>query len=132
MTVKKYTGSERRQFVRLDYVMPLACKVCKRATISKLFQGYTMDVSKSGLMCTMKDRVKKNDIVWLSFNKTTLSICEDLERRTLVYQNGIVGKVVRIKRKTKDAYSVGIQFLTREEKNLSNIYPKIFFLDKKK
>ena len=130
MAEKKYRGPERRQFVRLDYITPVACKVCKRATLSKLFQGYTMDISRSGLMCNIKDKVKKDDIVWLSFDRTTLTICEDLEKHSLIYQNGVVGKVVRVERKKKDAYNVGIQFLTREEKNLTNIYPKFYFTNK--
>jgi len=126
---KTYKGPERRQFVRLDYTSPLAYKVCKRKTISTLFQGYTVDISQTGLLCNIKDKVKKNDIVWLSFDRATLSICRDLEKRILIYQNGIVGKVVRVAPKGKNTYHVGIQFITREEKNLTNIYPKIHFLE---
>jgi c-di-GMP-binding flagellar brake protein YcgR len=127
---KVYKGKERRQFVRLDYVAPLAYKVCKKKTVTRLLQGYTANISEAGLLCTIKEKVKKNDIIWFSFDRTTLGICEDLEKRSLIYQNGILGKVVRIVRKKKDAYNVGIQFITREEKNLTHIFPKIHFLKK--
>jgi len=124
-----YAGLERRKFVRLDYVVPLAYKVCKKKTVSKILQGYTADISRAGLLCNFKDKVHKNDILWLAFDRATLAICEDIERRSLIYQNGIVGKVVRIEPKKKDGtYNIGVQFLTREEKNLTHIYPKIHFL----
>lgn len=119
---------ERRQFVRLDYTAPLACKVCKRKTISMLLKGYTVNISQAGLLCNIKEKVRKNDILWLSFDRPTLSICEGLEKRSLIYQNGVIGKAVWIKRMKGDNYNVGIQFITREEKNLTNIYPKIHFL----
>jgi len=122
-----YKGQERRRFVRLDYVTPLAYKVCKEETIHKLLEGYTSDISPSGLLCTIKEKVKEDDILWLSFDRDTLTICQDLEKRSLIYQNGVIGKVVRVKEKADNNYEAGIQFITREEKNLTHIYPKIYF-----
>lgn len=130
MTKDSYKGKERRQFVRLDYLAPLACKVCKRSTVSKILQGYTSNISQAGLLCNIKDKVKKDDLLWLSFNRDILDFCADLEKRSLVYQNGVIGKVVRIERKIDGTYDIGIQFITREEKNLTNIYPKVYFLEK--
>ena len=132
MTEKKnaYTGSERRQFVRLDYVTPLAYKVCSQDTITKLLKGYTSDISQVGLLCNIKEKVVKDDILWISFDRSVLSACEDIEKRSLIYQNGIVGKVVRIEPKADSTFNVGIKFITREEKNLTNIYPQIYFLEK--
>ena len=127
MRQKKYGGKERRQFVRLEYVTPLAWKRCKKETISKLCQGYSMDVSQTGLLCNVKEKVSINEILWLSFNRTTLSICSDLEKKSLIYQNGVLGKVVRAQKKRNGIYHVGVQFITREEKNVSNIFPKIHF-----
>jgi len=124
-----YKGRERRKFVRLDYLAPLAYKVCKKSTVSKILKGYTSNISQSGLLCNIRDRVKKNDIMWISFNRDMLNICTDMETKSLVYQNGIVGKVIRTKHKRNGSYDVGIQFITREEKNLTNIYPKVYFLD---
>jgi hypothetical protein len=123
-----YKGPEHRKFIRLDYVTPLAYKVCKKKTIVKLLKGYTSDVSEAGLLCNIKYKPKKGDILWLSFDRATLLICEDLEKRSFIYQSGIIGKVVRISPKSDGSYDAGIQFLTREENNLTHIYPKIHFL----
>ena len=124
---KKYIGPERRKFIRLNYTKPLAYKVCKKATISKILKGYTSNISQSGVLCNLKEKVKKNDLLWLSFDRSTLSICEALEENSLIYQNGFIAKAVRIKRKYNGSYDVGLKLITREEKNLTNIYPKIHF-----
>lgn len=128
MAKKICSGSDRRDFVRLNYVAPVACKVCKRKTLSKIMEGYTANISESGVLCSISEKVKKNDILWLSFDRTTLNICEELEKRALIYQSGVIGKVVRIIPAGSDNYSVGIKFVTRQEKNLTNIFPKIHFL----
>ncbi len=128
---KNYKGLERRKFLRLNFSAPLAYKVCKKKTVSKLLEGYTANISQSGLLCNVKSKVKKDDLLWLCFNRDVLKICADLEKSCLVYQNGIIGKVVRVKHKSKDRYDVGIQFVTRKEQNLTNIYPKVYFLQKK-
>ena len=125
----EYKGSERRNFMRLDYRALLAYKVCREETINKLLQGYTADISRSGLLCNIKDRVNKDDILWLSFDRGTLNIFAEIERRSLIYQNGIIGKVVRIEQRNDDTYNVGVQFITREEKNSTNIYPKFHFIE---
>lgn len=124
-----YEGTERRNFIRLDYKAPITYKICKEETINRLMEGYTADISQSGLLCNLGNKVNKDDILWLSFDKGTLSIFEEIERRSLIYQNGIIGKVVRIEEKSDSTYDVGIQFVTREEKNLSNIYPGFQFMD---
>lgn len=127
---KKYNGPERRKFLRLEFVTPLGYKVCKQETITKLLEGYTSDVSQSGVLCNLKDKVSKGDILWLSFDRSTLTICHDIESKGFIYQNGIIGKVARIESKSDSTYNVGVQFITREETNQSNIYPKIYFVDK--
>ena len=124
-----YKGPERRQFVRLDFVTPIAYKVCKEETIRKILQGYSSDISQTGILCNIKDRVHKDDILWLSFDRSLLIICKDLEKNSLIYQNGVIGKVMRIEHQPDNTYNVGIRFITREEENLTHIYPKIHFSD---
>ncbi|MBU1726357.1 MAG: PilZ domain-containing protein [Candidatus Omnitrophica bacterium] len=130
MKRQKYKGPERREFVRLDYSAPLSCKVCKKETVAKILEGYTVNISKSGLLCSVGEKVRKNDILWLGFDRNALSFCSVLEKRALVYQNGIIGKVVRVELKDDGRYDIGIQFLTREEKNSTFIYSKEYFLEK--
>jgi hypothetical protein len=127
---KSYKGPDRRNFLRLEFKTPLQFKVCKKKTILMLLEGYTSNISQSGLLCHMSEKVKVDELLWLSFDRATLSICEELEKSALVYQNGIVGKVVRVVRKNSQSFDVGVRFLTREEKNLTHIYPKVYFTQK--
>lgn len=131
MKKSAHKGRERRKFTRLHFTAPLAYKVCKKKTISKLLQGYTSNISQAGLLCKIEERVHKNDLLWLAFDRSNLAICEQLEKESFIYQNGVIGKVVRLERKKDGTYDVGIQFLTRKEKNLTHIYPQIYFLKKK-
>jgi hypothetical protein len=114
--------SERRSFLRINHASPLAYKVCKKESISRLLEGYTSNISEAGILCNIREAVSTDDILWLSFDRGTLNICEELEKRALIYQNGIIGKVVRIDPKGFDNFDVGIKFLTREEKNWENAY----------
>ena len=124
---KKYSGHERRKFIRLDYVSPLNYKVCKKETVSRLLQGYTSDISEGGLRCNINGNIDKDKILWLSFDRSVLDVCRDIESKCLVYQNGVLGKVVWSQKKANNTCDVGIRFLTRQEKNLTHIYPKSYF-----
>jgi c-di-GMP-binding flagellar brake protein YcgR len=125
---KKYSKSERREFLRLDFIEPIAYKVCEKKVVSKLLKGYTSNISQSGVLCNINQRVSKNDVLWLSFDRYTLSTCEDIEKRCFIYQSGIFGKVVRVEAKKGGTYNIGIRFITREEKDRSNIYPEVYFM----
>ncbi|MBM3249528.1 MAG: PilZ domain-containing protein [Candidatus Omnitrophica bacterium] len=122
-----FKGKERRRFERLEHVRPLAFKVCKRKTVSRILRGYTSNISQSGLLCNIRDRVRKDDILWLSFDRATLEFCGGLEKKALIYQNGIIAKVIRSVKKPDGSSDVGLHFITREEKNLSHIYPRVKF-----
>jgi hypothetical protein len=114
--------SERRLFQRINYATPLAYKVCNKDTVSKLLEGYTSNISQAGILCNIKEQVNQDDILWLSFNRETLEICEELEKRALIYQKGVLGKVVRIEPRGSLNFDVGIKFITREEKSWSNVF----------
>jgi len=112
-----YGGAERREFMRLDCASPLAYKVCKEETLSKILEGYTVNISEAGLLCTLKNKVQLKDVLWLSFDKSVLFSCGQIEKRSLIYQNGVIGSVVRIDDRSNGTFDVGVRFLTREEKH---------------
>jgi c-di-GMP-binding flagellar brake protein YcgR len=125
-----FNGTERRKHPRISIESPLAYKVCNPNTLSKLFQGYTVNVSNSGLLCTMNNIVNIDDVLWLSFNKSVLLQCQEIEKHSFFYQNGILGKVVRVDTKDAGHFEVGINFLTKEEPNLTNIFSREYFVEK--
>ncbi len=114
--------SERREYARIDFASSLAYKVCRKETISRLLEGYTSNISQAGMLCNIRESVKAEDILWLSFDRSVLEICKDLEKKALIYQNGVIGKVVRIEPKGIDNFDVGIKYFTREERGWNNAY----------
>ncbi|MFA4992421.1 MAG: PilZ domain-containing protein [Candidatus Omnitrophota bacterium] len=125
-----YTQDERRSFVRLEYSVPLGFKICNKDTISKLCVGYSVNISQSGISCSIRQKVNPDDILWLSFDRATLDFCRELEKRALIYQNGIIGNVTRVQSEESGTYNIGIRFITIEEKNLGNIYPQVYFFER--
>ncbi|MDD5116746.1 MAG: PilZ domain-containing protein [Candidatus Omnitrophica bacterium] len=125
-----FVENERRHYTRLEYSTPLGFKVCNKETISKLCAGYSMNISQSGISCSIREKVNTDDILWISFDRATLDFCKDLEKRVLIYQNGIIGNVTRVEPEEPGTYCIGVRFITREEKNSNNIYPKIYFFEK--
>ena len=121
---------ERREYVRLKYHALLGFKVCDKKTVSKLCAGYTVDISQSGLLCNIQEKVNPDDILWLSFDRETLDFCKELEEKVLIYQNGVIGNVTRVEIEKTGDYSVGINFITRQEKDIGNIYSQVYFLEK--
>ena len=124
-----FSGPEKREYVRLEYSKPLAYKVCKQETLTKIFEGYTVNVSQIGLLCNLKDKVKIDDILWLSFDRNILIICKEVEKNSMIYQNGVIGKVVRVNNDPNGSFDVGVKFLTREEKELPDVKTSINFLE---
>ena len=125
-----YNQDEQRSFTRLEYSVPLGFKICNKETISKLCAGYSVNISQSGISCSIREKVNPDDILWLSFDRATLDFCRELEKRVLIYQNGIIGNVTRVETDEIGTYNIGIKFITREEKNFGNIYPQTYFFEK--
>ena len=59
-----------------------------------------------------------------------LSFCIEIDKKVFIYQNGIIAKVARVEALEDNSYDVGVQFILREEKNLSYIYPDVHFFKK--
>jgi len=96
-------------------------KVCKKATISKIMQGYTRNISNSGLLCSLNEKVSKGKILWLRLDLGALELCRDIEKKSVILQQGVLGKVVWQKKLSGSSYDTGIRFLTREEKPMPGL-----------
>lgn len=122
----KYKGKEKRQFIRLSYKTPLRYKVCKKDTIKKIMFGYTQNVSQSGLFCNIKEHVPLNSVLWLVLDMGALNICSEVERRSVILQHGILGRVVREHHKRDGSFDVGVRFLTRQTQADKDLFQKVY------
>ena len=72
--------------------------------------------------------MNEDDICGFLLTARTLSFCESLEKKYFIYQNGIIGKVVRVEDKDDVLMISGLQFITREEKNYAHFIQSVHFL----
>ena len=55
-----------------------------------------------------------------------LNICAEVEKRSVILQHGILGRVVRTYHKKDGSFDVGLRFLTREEPDDSALFQKAY------
>ncbi len=108
--------SDRRAVIRISCQTPLAYKICKEETISKIMQGYTHDISRDGVRCTFNEKVPIGCTLWLQLDTDALAMCEEIEKNSVILQHGILGKAIWVDKGKDNTYEVGLRFITRQEK----------------
>ena len=124
MTTTQASNQERREFFRLNFKTPVefisfnpareAAKVVK----DKEVRGLTSNISQSGILFqTETEPPKVSSLVWMTLDLRTLRICQEIEKKALVHNNGILGRVVRVEESplNRNSFDIGICFLTQEE-----------------
>ena len=112
--------NDRREFFRVPYVNTLKYK----AYTEKPVTGTARDISQSGILFqTEQEPPKLSSIVWLNLDMRTLKICQEIEARALIFNNGILGKVVRVEEdpETGKSYDVGVCFLRKDQRGTAGV-----------
>lgn len=105
---------ERREFFRL----PVRTSLEFKAYGEKKSHGTARNVSQSGILFqTDQEPPQLSSILWLNLDVRTLKICQEIESRALIHNNGILGKVVRVEEDADNgnAYDVGVCFLRKDQ-----------------
>ncbi len=118
---KKSKKKEKREFLRVNYDKPLTYRVIggpkNESFASKFMTAVSKNLSASGILFTT-NVVKVPDIasmVVLDVDYRTASVCQEIEKRALILDNKLVGRVVRIEDNEDDTCGVGIAFVKRTE-----------------
>jgi hypothetical protein len=82
-------------------------------------EGYSRNISNSGLMCNLNERVPSGNVLWLKLDSGALELCKDIEKNSVIIQQGVFGKVVWQKKQPDSSYDIGVRFITRKEKPVS-------------
>ncbi len=113
---------ERREYFRLKFNTPLEFKAYEtpetgpRAALS----ASTRNISQSGVLFqTDQAPPKLSSIVWMNLDMRTLKICQEIESKALIFNKGVLGKVVRVEEDAdnSNAYDVGVVFLSSSDKD---------------
>ena len=112
--------AERREFFRVPYATSLKYKAYNESSTSATVQN----VSQSGILFqTEQEPPKLSSIVWLNLDMRTLKICQEIESRALIFNNGILGKVVRVEEDadSEKSYDIGVCFLRKDQGNTDGV-----------
>ena len=114
---------ERREFFRLNFSTPVRFKTCdvkksqKSETIS---EASAKNISQTGILFqTENNPPQLSSILWMDLDMRTLKICQEIESKALIFNNGVLGKVVRVEEGSlkNNAYDVGVCFLRQDQKD---------------
>ena len=119
------SDQERREFFRLNFTAPVRFKTCEVKTAEEkssvdLFEGNSQNISQTGILFQTENKPPQlSSILWMDLDLRTLKICQEIESKALVFNNGVLGKVVRVEEgSSKDAiYNVGVCFLRKDQKD---------------
>jgi c-di-GMP-binding flagellar brake protein YcgR len=116
----------RREFFRIKFNSPVSFKsyavsqADREKAAAEETKATTQNISQSGILFqTEQAPPQLSSILWMNMDIRTLKICQEIESRALVFNNGLLGRVVRVEEDTKNntAYDVGVCFLTQDQKN---------------
>ena len=109
---------DRRQFFRVPYTSTLQYKAyADKATTAK-----AQNISESGILFqTENEPPKLSSIVWLNLDIRTMKICQEIESKALIFNNGILGKVVRVEEDSNKSYDVGVAFLRKDQRDAAGV-----------
>lgn len=115
-----YKGKERRQFLRYDFEKPLHFSIITSAKDKKgskdLINAVSKNLSASGILFTTKEVPRISSLLLLDLDYRTANICHEIEKRALILNNKLFGKVVRIEDNDEGTCNVGVAFITKSDK----------------
>ena len=123
--IPKPEGHERREFFRLKFETPVkfksysATKEQAKQTPSAA-SGVSQNISQSGILFqTDTTPPQLSSILWMHLDLRTLKICQEIEKRAIIFNDGLLGKVVRVEEdpKNNSLYDIGVCFLTQDQKD---------------
>ena len=115
---------ERREFFRLNYKTPVQFKSYESQGLQRSAKlvgpqdGNTQNISQNGVLFQTEEKPPQlSSIVWMSLDLRTLKICQEIEAKAIIFNNGVLGKVVRVEEDSdgSNTYDVGVCFLRKEQ-----------------
>ena len=111
--------SEKREFFRVDFRYPVKFRQVRESK-DQVRLATSSNISTSGILFRTRVLHLLSSIIWIDMDLRTLKICQEIEARALVHEEGLVGRVVRVEEDTEESqlYDVGVCFLRKNEADL--------------
>lgn len=125
---KPWPADERREFFRVEYRNAVKFRQLQDPQ-NDLKLGTTENISQSGLLFKSRVLPPLSSILWMDLDLRTLKICQEIESRALVYDKGLLGRVVRVEEDPEETkvYNVGVCFIRKDESGIARNLDQIVF-----
>lgn len=118
-------NAEKREFLRYRCDKPVSFKILlspkDKNPASKLTSGISKNLSASGILFASGTFPEIASILALDLDYRTTNICREIEENTLIIDNKLIGKVVRIEENDDGTYNIGVAFIKKSDQ----IFPEI-------
>ena len=114
-------ASERREFFRLNFKSPVQYKDLRA---KGPVEATTRNISQNGVLFQTGDNPPNlSSLVWMNLDMRTLKICQEIENRAIIFNNGVIGKVVRVEEDPEnvETYDIGVCFLRKEQRDSQEV-----------
>ncbi len=120
---KSPSPQERREFFRINFQTPVRYKTYPQTQASAeplaaVTKATAKNISQSGILFqTDANPPQLSSILWMNVDLRTLKICQEIEQRAIVYNNGLLGRVVRVEEDPSNhqVYDIGVCFITQDQ-----------------
>jgi len=116
--MSEFEGNDRREFLRYEYAKPLHFSIVSspkdRNSTPNLVNAITKNLSASGILFQTKEIPDIASLLILDLDFKTAKICREIERRAMIINNKLLGKVVRIEDSENGMCDVGVAFVTKD------------------
>ena len=117
----EFIGKEKREFLRYDHGTPISFSMLnspkEKSFSADLIDAISQNLSASGLLFVTKVQQVPDisSLLILDLDYRTASICQEIEKRALIVDNKILGRVVRIEDNEDGTCGVGVAFVTKTD-----------------
>ena len=116
------SDSNRREYPRFPYRVPLHFQVCTPQSIEDVCDGYTTNVSQGGLSFVTTAVPPLSSVIMLDVERQILVYCVALDNTVIEVNGQLLAKVVRvINDKHDDHYKVGVAFIMAGEETREDV-----------
>ena len=119
---RDYQKEDKRHFLRVDYKKPVHYSMVSSPkddkSMASLFKAVSKNLSASGLLFeTGSEKAPEiSSLIMLDLDYKTASICHEIEKRALIKNNKLLGRVTRIEDNGDGTCGVGVAFVTKSDR----------------
>ena len=113
---EEFQNGDRREFFRVDFRRPVKFRQVQDSE-DHLKIATIENISQSGILFKTRILPQLSSVLWMDMDFRTLNICREIEDNVLIYESGILGRVVRIEVYDEEnkADDVGVCFLRKTD-----------------